>query len=56
MCSAGVKEEKSPSGFSSRIRGVRIASTTTMFAVAAVPAKPSARASVQASAAALAAA
>ena len=34
MCSAGVKEAKSPSGLSSRIRGVRIASTTTMFAVA----------------------
>jgi hypothetical protein len=56
MSSAGVKVGNSLSGSSSRIRGVRIASTTTMFAVAALPSKPSARARVQASAAALAAA
>src|SRR5439155_24022984 len=56
MCSAGVKVGYSMSGFASRIWGVRIALTTRTFAVAAVPAKESARASVQLSAAALAAA
>ena len=44
------------SGFASRMLGVRIASTTTMLAVASVPANESARASVQLSAAALVAA
>ena len=43
------------SGFSSRIRGVRIALTTMMFAVAPDSASESARASVHDSAAALAA-
>ena len=56
MCSTGVKLGYSLSGFASRIAGVRMALTTTMFAVAPVPAKESARASVQASAAAFAAA
>ena len=54
MCSAGVKVGNSLPGFSSRIRGVRIASTTTMLAVAPPGSKPSAKASVQASAAAFA--
>ena len=52
--SAGVKLGRSSSGFSSRIRGVSIALTTMMLAVAPVPSKESARARVQASAAALA--
>ena len=56
MCSAGVKFGNSSAGLSSRIRWVRIASTTMMLAVAPRAAKPSASASVQASAAAFAAA
>src|SRR5215204_1272915 len=52
--SAGVKVGRSVSGLSSRIRGVSIALTTMMLAVARVPAKESARARVQASAAAFA--
>ena len=56
ICSAEVKVRYSLSGFSSRMRGVRIALTTMMFAVAAVSLNESARASVQLSAAALAAA
>src|SRR3954447_3759860 len=52
--SAGVKVGRSVSGLSSRICGVSIALTTMMLAVALVPSKESARASVQASAAALA--
>ena len=53
MCSAGVKLGYSLPGFFSRIAGVRIALTTTMLAVAPVPANESASASVQVSAAAL---
>ena len=56
MSSAGVKVGKSSSGFSSRICGVRIASTTTMLAVAPVPSNESASASVHDSAAAFVAA
>ena len=52
----GRKVEKSLSGDSSRISGVRIERTTMTFAVAPVPRKRCARASVHASAAAFAAA
>ena len=51
-----VNVEKSLSGLSARIAGVRIAPTTTMFAVAPDPRKRSASASVHVSAAAFAAA
>ena len=51
-----VNVEKSLSGLSARIAGVRIAPTTTMLAVEPVPLKRSASASVHVSAAALAAA
>ena len=47
ISSAGVNVEKSLSGLSSRISGVTIAPTTTMFAVAPVFLKRSASASVQ---------
>ena len=53
---AGVKVAYAFSGLAWRICGVRIALTTTMLAVVPVPSKPSAKARVQASAAALAAA
>src|SRR5438093_749277 len=56
MSSAAVNVRNGLSGLSSRIRGVRIALTTTMLAVAEVSLKESARASVQLSAAPLAAA
>src|SRR2546430_15244579 len=56
ISSAAVKVRNSFSGFSSRIRGVTIALTTITFAVAAVSLNESARARVQLSAAALAAA
>ena len=52
--SAGVNVGRSSSGLSSRMRGVSIALTTMMLAVARVPSKESASARVQASAAALA--
>ena len=56
MSSAGVKAGYSLPGLRSRIAGVRIALTTTMFAVAPLGASESASASVQVSAAALVAA
>ena len=56
ICSAEVNVGYSLSGFSWRIRGVRIAFTTMMLAVALVSLNESARASVQLSAAALVAA
>src|SRR6476469_1841014 len=52
--SAGVKVGRSTPGLDSRIWGVSMALTTMMLAVALVPMKESARARVQASAAALA--
>ncbi len=56
ISSAGVNVEKSLSGLSARIAGVTMAPTTTMFAVAPVPLKRSASASVHVSEAAFAAA
>ena len=56
ISSAGVKVEKSFSGLSVRMPGVRIAPTTTRFAVARLPRRRSASASVHASDAAFAAA
>ncbi len=56
IASAGVKPGYSLRGCASRIAGVRIALITTTFAVAPVPLKESASASVQDSAAPFAAA